>query len=983
MLLRRRIALPLLLPIALTAWIPLYFLDEFVIQWRRRSGLAELHHMRIYFYSLIYFVLLVTPGVVFSRVVTNNIGADNAGNILSKLVYTYLVIPIAFVIYCFWINRYDPAMATVPDPRSKNRVRGNCFEGCTGYGILVYEFVAFNSMSYLSNQVMSRLNGDLDLTEAMYIDFDKNITAWPGAAEWKVTHMQTNEGGTSGTIISDVFLNFFNNSSYYIQFYSMYSLVVVWMLMWTLPMVVKIMWNQRISDLLLETSLGPISWSFTQFLLSDLFFLAIARGLLSAIDCSENDLGLPGGATFTELDALRNADDAITCWHKEHLWYVIPAVVGLYLFLPTATLGKRVVYTPGQDMRWIPLWVRVDLFARSLLLLIVIHNDSNRLAGVLSNVGALMIHVAVLWCNNTMRPCCVFWVNWVKMIIHTCACWSTIVALSVIIADIRSMTIAAVANVAGWASILVVYKLTQRRFILIEHAMRTTDRFSDEMKDLCFKRIAALESLLTQDQSTGVAQWSHHSLILELICFCHEVNQEDIMQRAFEAMARISVHQNAVAFMERCPVKSTVQLLSTAVTPHQHPFRRLVNTLKLLERDLGGGLEFRKSLQQLLAVVDLRMKDSQGEINPELMSPLGKWATPEDCLIQCGFELHFDSTVTIAEIGKLRALLRATIDGGFAQLKETLRELEPDPKAGARAYAAQAMAKFTTLEHFRQPLVDHKAIEVLCDLLDEDNESVQVDAMKSLLELVAEDTNNLVTPAVEALPNLTRWIHMEHSSHLVGQHAACSLVAAIAARFDLREYIAAEEFLKELLELARFKLDELRQSVVFENETPVEVFFHQLTPKIRNVLKDRAEKDGQSAARKAKVRRGTVEGDDKHIERLPGTLRTTTSEDAQHARRNLPTQIRSSFLDPMRAEIIENVMSILSEMALDPRWRQSVIQAGAVGVINDIITHQGALLKSCEGVPIILAAALRLTKNLLMEAFGLTTIERDPELQVL
>ena len=83
--------------------------------------------------------------------------------------------------------------------------------------------------------------------------------------------------------------------------------------------------------------------------------------------------------------------------------------------------------------------------------------------------------------------------------------------------------------------------------------------------------------------------------------------------------------------MERCPVKSTVLLLSVAVTPHQHPFRRLVNTLKLLERDLGGGREFRKSLELLLTVVDVRMKDCEGEMGPELEQPLGKWATPEDC----------------------------------------------------------------------------------------------------------------------------------------------------------------------------------------------------------------------------------------------------------------------------------------------------------------------------------------------------------------
>ena len=43
---------------------------------------------------------------------------------------------------------------------------------------------------------------------------------------------------------------------------------------------------QRVTDILMTASLGPFSWSFIQFLLSDLAFLAIARALLSAIDCS-------------------------------------------------------------------------------------------------------------------------------------------------------------------------------------------------------------------------------------------------------------------------------------------------------------------------------------------------------------------------------------------------------------------------------------------------------------------------------------------------------------------------------------------------------------------------------------------------------------------------------------------------------------------------------------------------------------------------
>eukprot|EP01050_Picozoa_sp_SAG11_P004478 SAG11_NODE_288_length_11198_cov_29.339130_3_plen_397_part_00 len=357
-------------------------------------------------------------------------------------------------------------------------------------------------------------------------------------------------------------------------------------------------------------------------------------------------------------------------------------LLALYLFLPTATLGKRAVYTPGQDMRWIPLWVRVDLFARSILLLFVIHWDSTREQAIIFNALGLLIHLGVLWCNHIMRPCCVFWVNWFKMVsvllhrpimcnhisiitcslprsclvlfhpsshstrceslsapfvvlacarqvIHSCAVWSTAVAIGIISFDMRSASLVGVLLITGWLLVLLGFRINQRHFILIEHAMRTTDRFPADMKLACIQRIGMLEELLTRDRAAHrVAQWSHHSLILELICFCAEVNHKEIMARAFEAMARISVHSNAVAFMERCPIKSTVQLLSTAIKPQQHPFRRLVNTLKLLERDLGGG-DFNHALERLLGVVDNRMRDCEALLPPSLQRPLAKWATAE------------------------------------------------------------------------------------------------------------------------------------------------------------------------------------------------------------------------------------------------------------------------------------------------------------------------------------------------------------------
>eukprot|EP01050_Picozoa_sp_SAG11_P004477 SAG11_NODE_288_length_11198_cov_29.339130_2_plen_457_part_00 len=357
---------------------------------------------------------------------------------------------------------------------------------------------------------------------------------------------------------------------------------------------------------------------------------------------------------------------------------------------------------------------------------------------------------------------------------------------------------------------------------------------------------------------------------------------------------------------------------------------------------------------------------------------------------------------------------------------------------GSRAYAAQAMASFTTRPQFRAPLVEAKAIEVLCDLLDEENQVLQVDAMKSLLCLVADDTNNLVTPAMEGLipsssscsgiwrcanadnalaaiglPNLKRWVHKEHSKHVVAQHAASSLLAAISARFDLRELIAVEDMLKDLVEMAVSKLEELRQLAVREEMALVPVYFHQLTPAVRRELvhdgltspgmvkrKQRMHSNGarlyaDSASSRCASSPSTEAADKSYVsEGRSGDSAPSLIE--RTPRQGMAQQIRSHFLNPMRLEIIEHVMVIMSEMAFDARYRQAVIQAGAIGCIYEVIKYSerlgfqkiseqslqpgSASSAQHKGMVHVLAAALRCTKNLVTEAFGIAAIQRDPDL---
>ena len=439
----------ILIPVALTTWVPLYFVENFISSWRRRNGEQEMTPSRLYLLSLLWFGLLMAPYVIFSHVVTDHVAAGSEH--FARVAYVYLGVVYVSIIYGFWTTRWDPTMSTIPDPRPNNRVRGNWFEGTMGYGILVYEFVAFTSMSFLSKQFLSRMDGSMERDELMLASKEANGTmvpnggangtsdlwvAWEGPEAWNILYDRMNaeavaidpspaeDMGDATNLVEEVslsvaVLNFFNEYSFAAQFYMVCALAFVWVLLWVLPIVVTVMWSPAAANRMMGAPIGPFSWRLIQFVLSDLCFIAIARGLLAAVDCHWDPI-----KEYVQVDMTSKAVNSLECWTGVHLWYSNLALAALFVFLPTATLGKITEYTPGQDMRWIPVWVRVDLFSRSALLLLVLHTDASRVLSVVANVIGIGIHVMLLWASFVMRPCCVFWANWAKLV-RTRFCFSS------------------------------------------------------------------------------------------------------------------------------------------------------------------------------------------------------------------------------------------------------------------------------------------------------------------------------------------------------------------------------------------------------------------------------------------------------------------------------------------------------------------------------------------------------------------------------
>eukprot|EP01049_Picozoa_sp_SAG25_P017395 SAG25_NODE_4477_length_806_cov_1.425743_1_plen_235_part_01 len=228
----------------------------------------------------------------------------------------------------------------------------------------------------------------------------------------------------------------------------------------------------------------------------------------------------------------------------------------------------------------------------------------------MTNVVVVGVHAGLLWCILVMRPCCVFWANWAKIVIHSSSIRSSAVALSIVVFDIRSVPVVVILNTSGWAVIWVYLKIRQKNFILIDKVMRR-DKQADgsmprEMQVASIERIESLKRKLgLSKKMMNISQWCHHSLVLELICFC-QVQHPTIRDKAFEAFTKIAVSPAADSFMGRCPIDSVVKLLMKNITPSSHPFRKLFTSIKILAAELST-TDFHDAMASLLQIVSHRL----------------------------------------------------------------------------------------------------------------------------------------------------------------------------------------------------------------------------------------------------------------------------------------------------------------------------------------------------------------------------------------
>jgi hypothetical protein len=166
-------------------------------------------------------------------------------------------------------------------------------------------------------------------------------------------------------------------------------------------------------------------------------YVVILKSMMSTLYCVKNPLidqyvmddsltyGVGGEVVFNANDHLH-----VKCWHGAHRIHAILAFYALIFFFPTACLapyGTDRRFIPHQlDIRLVPIYVFANNVLKSLLTGLVMFNRQNQDLALCCTLGISFLQMVL---NSVYKPCCIPWVNTVRMSSYAIAAWTSLTSL--------------------------------------------------------------------------------------------------------------------------------------------------------------------------------------------------------------------------------------------------------------------------------------------------------------------------------------------------------------------------------------------------------------------------------------------------------------------------------------------------------------------------------------------------------------------------
>lgn len=198
---------------------------------------------------------------------------------------------------------------------------------------------------------------------------------------------------------------------FYIQYRLAVLGVVCWVACFAIAQSIAIVYRKKFDSIIEKGQL-------VLFGLSGPGFLFITKNLMKPLFCYENAEGLLRLA----------AERSVECWSPKHLNYCTISLCCLCAYLPSATLTNAIKFSDGEDVRFVYLFLRLELLLKGMMVFLSLETQNNELLSLCFLIaGSSSIVMTVYY----MKPCNIKHINRLTYLIHACATWACAVCIVV------------------------------------------------------------------------------------------------------------------------------------------------------------------------------------------------------------------------------------------------------------------------------------------------------------------------------------------------------------------------------------------------------------------------------------------------------------------------------------------------------------------------------------------------------------------------
>ena len=244
-----------------------------------------------------------------------------------------------------------------------------------------------------------------------------------------------------------------------------------------------------------------------------------------------------GGSFAGEMDGsyageilVVSAQKELLCWSERHLTYCTISLFGLGIFLPSATLTSAVKFSDTEDVRFVYLYLRMELLLKGVMIFAALSTQQNETVALSCLcVGSMTITIVCY----LMQPSNHKHVNRIKYLCHACAIWMALTCIWVVESDNKDWKMHAALVGLGWGAFFCLHIASEVNGRASDIMRREAD---DDTVQKCAMEMDKLQQLIS---SGNTIAWTTHSYVLRLLDFAQH-KHVPISKKSFETLALLS-----------------------------------------------------------------------------------------------------------------------------------------------------------------------------------------------------------------------------------------------------------------------------------------------------------------------------------------------------------------------------------------------------------------------------------------------------------